>query len=493
MSSFLRAGRLGRTDDEATRFTASLEADRRMAWAVKRINEAHVVMLTDRGIIGVAQGAKILAALREVDFDHLDLKAEDIHTALEAAVIALVGPDVGGNLHLAKSRNDQVAAAIRMELRKNLLELSSTALELLGTVMGIAGENLETIIPAFTHTQPAQPTTYAHYLGSHYDILRRDLDRIQALYDRLNKSPLGSGAVAGTSFAISRKDTADLLGFDGLIENTMDAVGSRDFALETLCVLAILATNISRLAADLILWSGVAGLIDLPDEFAATSSIMPQKKNPDALELMRAKAGVAIGNLVSVLTIMKGLPSSYNLDLQEITPKLWDTIDELDSSLKLMARIIAGSRIRADSAQEMVDEFTTFTELANVLTRNHGIAFRTAHKIVASLTKALYESSLSVKDVSPQLIARIGRECAGLDIRMREDEIRGALDPKAFVASHSVTGGPSPNSVSKMIEERKDQLQRLREGIQEREDRLADAGRLLDSRVSALLSRVVDA
>jgi len=487
MSDILRRGRLGSADEEATRFTSSLEADRRIAWAVKRINEAHAVMLAETQIIDKGAAAKLLSALRRIDIGQLASDAEDIHSALEVEVARIAGAEAGGNLHLAKSRNDQVSTAIRMELRRSLLSVESKLVALMETILEVAKANLQTLIPALTHAQPAQPTTYAHYLVSHHDSLGRDLDRMRSLYGRVDSCPMGACAVCGTSFPISRERMAELLGFKGVAENTMDAVGSRDFAAEAISALALLASELSRLAADFALWSG--SVIELPDELAGASSIMPQKKNPDVLELVRAKAGVAIGNLTLALAIIKGLPSSYNLDFQEITPRLWSTLDDVEQCLTMMRKVVAGSNVRTD-CKELLDKFTTFTELANALVRDHGIPFRTAHQVVAAAVKHLTDSRLEASEVTSGLIERISRESAALQLRLRTDELKHVLDPWFFVTSHSVRGGPSPASVSRMIEQREAQLSRLRKEILNREADLAQAEKLLESSIEALLPKV---
>ena len=279
---------------------SSRKDDARLADAVLAINKAHVAMLMEQKIIQWQDGAKILSALQKQDSKKLDPNAEDVHMAVEEAVLAETGPEVGGNLHIAKSRNDQVTTAIRMALRNELLNIMQQIVDMQQSLLETASKHTETIILEYTHLQPAQPVTFAHYLLSHVDALGRDLQRLQGAYEHVNLCPLGAGALATTSFPINRKKTAELLGFNAVLENSIDAVGSRDFIVETQAALTLLAVNLSRFAEDLIIWSSAEfGTVELPDEFTSTSSIMPQKKNPEVLEVIRARASYALGRFCS--------------------------------------------------------------------------------------------------------------------------------------------------------------------------------------------------
>ena len=312
-SKMLHGGRLGNVREDVAKFTSSRKDDARLADAVLAINKAHVVMLMEQKIINWQDGAKILIALQKQDSQKLDPNAEDVHMAVEEAVLAETGPEVGGNLHIAKSRNDQVTTAIRMALRNELLIVMQQVLNMQESLLTSASKHTETIILAYTHLQPAQPVTFAHYLLSHVGALRRDLQRLQSVYERVNLCPLGAGALATTSFPINRKTTANLLGFDSVLENSIDAVGTRDFILETQSSLTLLAVNLSRLAEDLIIWSSPEfGTVELPDEFTSTSSIMPQKKNPEVLEVIRATSQLRFGRLRS----LSRCPQKFTINLQ---------------------------------------------------------------------------------------------------------------------------------------------------------------------------------
>ena len=402
----LHGGRLGNVREDVAKFTSSRKDDARLADAVLAINKAHVVMLMEQKIIQWQDGAKILSALQKQDSQKLDPNAEDVHMAVEEAVLAETGPEVGGNLHIAKSRNDQVTTAIRMALRNELLGIMQQVLDMQESLLATASKHTETVILAYTHLQPAQPVTFAHYLLSHVDGLGRDLQRLQSAYERVNLCPLGAGAFATTSFPINRKTTAELLGFDAVLENSIDAVGSRDFILETQSALTLLAVNLSRLAEDLIIWSSPEfGTVELPDEFTSTSSIMPQKKNPEVLEVIRARASYALGDFVASAAALKSLPSTYNLDFQEITPKLWASTDNLKASLNIFTQLIPNLKVSSNVEGKAAAGFVGATELANMLVRKYNVAFRTSHKIVGALVKSLIDSKQTLLDATPELLA----------------------------------------------------------------------------------------
>ena len=358
-------------------------------------------------IIAWQNGAKILAALQTQSAWKLDPNAEDIHMALEEAVLSATGPEVGGNMHVAKSRNDQTSTAIRMALRVELQNIMQLVLDLQQSFLETAAKHTETIILEYTHLQAAQPVTFAHYLLMHYDALGRDLERLQATYAHVNLSPLGAGALATTSFPIDRKITAQLLGFGDVLENSLDAVGSRDFILETQSALVLLAVNLSRLAEDLIIWSSAEfGTVELPDEFTSTSSIMPQKKNPEVLEIIRARASYALGDFVAATAAVKSLPTTYNLDFQEVTPKLWAVTDNLTASLAIFAKLIPNIKVSTDNETKAAAGFVGATELANMMVRKYNVAFRTAHKIAGAVVKALIDSKKTLLDATPELLSR---------------------------------------------------------------------------------------
>jgi argininosuccinate lyase len=366
---------------DVSKFTSSIEDDARLLNAVVAINKAHVVMLIEQKIISKQDGAALLTALEKTSDLTLDSSMEDVHMAVEEAVLKDAGSEAGGNLHIAKSRNDQVTTAIRMQLRNELLTLLRSLTHVQEHLSEVAEDNLKTVILEYTHLQPAQPVTFAHYLLSYVDALERDAQRIQSTYTRVNLCPLGAGALATTSFPINRDRTAELLGFNGLVENSLDAVGSRDFIAETLADLTLIAVNLSRLAEDLIIWSSPDfGVVELPDEFTSTSSIMPQKKNPELLEVIRARASDILGNFVAVTAAVKSLPSTYNLDFQEVTPKLWKSIDSVRASLDMLHKLMPKLNVTTDVSDKALKNFVAATELANLLVRKYNVPFRSHTK-----------------------------------------------------------------------------------------------------------------
>jgi argininosuccinate lyase len=482
----LHGGRLGNVREDVAKFTSSRKDDARLADAVLSINKAHVVMLMEQKIIQWQAGAKILSALAKQNSQRLDPNAEDVHMAVEEAVLAETGPEVGGNLHIAKSRNDQVTTAIRMALRSELLGIMQQVLEMQENLLATAGKHTQTIILAYTHLQPAQPVTFAHYLLSHVDGLGRDLQRLQSVYTRVNLCPLGAGALATTSFPINRKTTAKLLGFDMILENSIDAVGSRDFILETQSALTLLAVTLSRLAEDLIIWSSPEfGTVELPDEFTSTSSIMPQKKNPEVLEVIRARASYVLGDYVASVAALKNLPTTYNLDFQEITPKLWASTDNLHASLNVFTQLIPNLKVSSNVEGKAAAGFVGATELANMLVRKYNVAFRTSHKIIGTIVKALVDSEKTLLDATPELLAKVAQESAGIKLTVKKADIVECTNLRKLVETYKVQGGPSPAEVERAITSTSKTLTQTKTNITKLQINLAKAENNLDSTVKS--------
>ena len=489
MSKFLRGGRLGAVRKDVIKFTSSIESDKRLLKSVVKINQAHTAMMMEQKIIEWTDGAKLLQALEEAETAKLNLSLEDIHVSLEELVIKKAGAEIGGNLHIGKSRNDQVTTAIRMELRENLIHLMTSIMKLQEALIKLAKEHVETVVPGYTHLQPAQPVTFAHYLLSHVDSLERDLQRLKEAYQRVNLCPMGAGALATTSFPIKRERVADLLGFNGVLENSIDAVGSRDFILETMAHFAIMAVGVSRLAEDLIVWSSAEfGIVELPDEFSSTSSIMPQKKNPEVLEVVRARASQILGNFVTSVTMLKALPSTYNLDFQEITPRLWESLGSINSSSDMLSKLIPQLKVTKNDFDQSLHGFSTATELVNMLVRKHAVPFRTAHKIVGSLVKKLVENKLVLSDVTPKFIQEVAKTCCNLSLNVNLEDIRASINPSEFVKAHNVSGGPSPEQVKKMLKTRKQWVAKSNAGLADEKSKLNKAENLLKSLIKSYLS-----
>jgi argininosuccinate lyase len=359
-------------------------------------------------------------------------------------------------------------------------------LEMQESLLDTASKHLDTVILEYTHLQPAQLVTFAHYLLSHVQGLDRDLERLQDVYERVNLCPLGAGALATTSFPINRKRTAQLLGFNAVLENSIDAVGSRDFILETQATLTLLAVNLSRLSEDLIIWSAQEfGTIELPDDFASTSSIMPQKKNPEVLEVIRARASYTLGDFVASTAVVKSLPTVYNLDFQEITPKLWASIDNLASSLSIFAQLVPNLKVSTNVESKAAAGFVGATELANLLVRKYNVAFRTSHKIVGALVKSLIDSKQTLLDATPELLQKIAQEAAGVKLTVKKEDLGECTNPRKLIETYKVQGGSSPVEVERAIKTSKKNMAHTKSSIVKAKRSLANAGSTLNSIVES--------
>jgi argininosuccinate lyase len=454
----IRQGRLsGERSGGLMHFLASMDADRWIAEADLMVDMAHLLGLCRQGIIDEAPARELMAALLDL-YDHgipaaaFDERFEDIHAGKEACLIERVGEDVGGRLHMGRSRNDEVATCIRIRLRQELLLLLENLNDLRQTLLEVADRHADMVMPGFTHLQHAQPTTLAHYLLGYEQAFSRDAARLREAYARVDASPLGAAAFASTGFPLDREYTAGLLGFGRLATNSMDAVAARDFALEVLGDCAVCMATASRLCEELVVWStAFVGFVDLDDAYCSSSSIMPQKKNPDVAEIMRAKAGTVAGSLVAALTIMKGLPMSYNRDLQELTPHLWRGVEAARQSIPLLAGMVGSAAFDTDRmASEAGRGFSTATELADVLVRDYGLAFRTAHRIVG---RAVRHGSLDLVTLEGA-----AHEAASLSLAERgltQERIDEVLDPRHSVAVRNLPGGPAPAAVARQIEEQR--------------------------------------
>jgi argininosuccinate lyase len=409
-------------------------------------SKAHVAMLGTQGIIPaddalvIANGLDAVAAEYARDGVPEDWDREDIHMTTEARLAELIGP-VAGRLHTARSRNDQVATDFRLWVRDALGDLDAGLMGLQRALVNRAGEHAADIMPGFTHLQTAQPVTLGHHLMAYYEMLRRDRARIADTAARLNECPLGSAALAGTGFPIDREATARALGFDRPTANSLDAVSDRDFALDFLYVCSATALHLSRLAEELILWASQPfGFIRLPDSLSTGSSIMPQKKNPDAAELVRGHSGRVIGALTSLLITMKGLPLAYSKDMQDDKPPVFEAASLMALSVAAMTGMIAGAAFntaRMRAAAEL--GYATATDLADWLVRARGIPFREAHHITGSAVK-LAESRAVALDQLPL------QDLQAIDARI-DESVYAALSVDASVAARASYGGTAPDQV----------------------------------------------
>ena len=455
----IRTGRLEKEmTDEAAVYTSSLEFDRFIFDADIQCNYAHTSMLKAQGIIDEEIADKILEALDKLSdegFDALefDHSVEDVHMAVENYVTKLVGPEAGF-MHTAKSRNDQVATGIRLLLRDRITEIQIGILEFIEGILELAKEHKETVMIGYTHLQHAQPVTLAHHLMAHAQALKRDYQRLDDTYKRVNLNPLGSAAMATTSFPIDRDLTTQLLGFDDYLENSMDGVSSRDHIAETVFDLSALCTTLSKICEELVLWSTYEfGIVSMADEYSSTSSIMPQKKNPDVAEVARSKCAIVNGELVTILTILKAIPYTYNRDLQESTPHLWNACDVAYDTLKIVNHMLLTVTFNTERCLELAGaNFATATDLADIMLRERKIPFRTAHKIVGRIVNEAVAEGVNPSDIDGAYVDNVAEELGCEKLNLDDELIHNALNPIENVKIRNVPGGPSPEMVQLAID-----------------------------------------
>jgi argininosuccinate lyase len=474
----VRRGRLaGGRPAEVAAFLSSMDADRWIADADIRVDIAHLLMLDRQGIIERDASQAVMAALlgmyeNGVPDTVFDDEYEDVHAGIEATLIAQSGMDKGGRLHMGRSRNDEVATCIRVRLREELLGHLIGLTDLRAALLEQAANHTETVMPGFTHLQHAQPTTLGHYLLAYEQALSRDFERLVDAYVRVNRSPLGAAAFASTGYPIDREMTAGLLGFPELMLNTMDAVSARDFVIETAAACTILMSTLSRMAEEIILWSSAfVRFVTLDDAYCSTSSIMPQKKNPDTAEIMRGKTGAVAGAFTAALTAVKGLPMSYNRDLQDVTPSLWRAVSESGACIGIATGIIMTATFHPDRMREEAGRgFSTATELADVLVREFGLPFRAAHNIIGRAIRS-ETITLDVLEAAAQELSGISLVERGLT----EERIAEALDVDVSVRMRHAHGGPAPAAVEKAISVRDQALEEDFIWVRSEQKRLQDA------------------
>jgi argininosuccinate lyase len=464
----------GTLDDDTLKFLSSMDVDQDLLYYDIMGSEAHSMMLYDIGLLSMPELKKILKALEDIKKDPSQLKTdtfEDIHESLEAFVIKKAGMDAGGKMHTARSRNDQVILDIRMKVRDDINDICLAIIDLINSLLEKAAENKESVMPMYTHLQQAQIGTFSHYLLSYVDALFRDIERLYITYGRINQSPLGACAIGGSSINIDRSTTAVFLGFDGLIRNSVDATSSRDALIEFTSAISIFMTTLSRLAEDFILWStDEFGYLEISDEYSSTSSAMPQKKNADTLELIRAKASSVLGNLVTILSIVKALPSGYSRDLQELKPHLWKTSSTALEAVKILSRVITSIDVHKARMQESAkNSYALSIDIAEQLVVKKGMPFRLAHKLVGSLVgKAALENKGQVTMLGEQDIKEI-LEKNELDLQPTElmDLIQN-ITPQRSLELRISFGSPNPKEQDEMIVFSRRKLAGYKEGVPKR-------------------------
>jgi len=448
------------TDAFVQAFTASVNFDQRLAPYDIEGSVAHAIMLTQVGVLTqqecqqIEDGlADILTCIKKGEFDW-SIALEDVHMNIEAALTERIGM-AGKKLHTGRSRNDQVATDIRLFLRDQLGLIQSELVRLQEGLVGLAEQNAEVIMPGFTHLQVAQPVTFGHHLMAWFEMLKRDAERFADCAKRVNVMPLGSAALAGTSYPIDRLMTAEILGFSRPSANSLDGVSDRDFAIEFCAASSLLMTHLSRFSEEIVLWTSAQfNFIQLPDAFCTGSSIMPQKKNPDVPELVRGKVGRVNGHLMSLLTLMKSQPLAYNKDNQEDKEPLFDTVDTVLGSLRAFADMVPNIQPVKDSMLKAAKQgFSTATDLADYLV-GKGIPFRDAHEIVGLAVRLGTETNRDLSDLSLE-------ELQGFSQDITED-VFTVLTLEGSVAARDHIGGTAPNQVRQAVADAKTYLKTLR-------------------------------
>ncbi|MDE6539749.1 MAG: argininosuccinate lyase [Ruminococcus sp.] len=450
MADMMWAGRFSKKiDDTVNAFNSSIAFDGRMYRHDIQGSIAHATMLGDCGIIPKEDSLQIIDGLKEIlaDIDsgklELDPSTEDIHMFIEAELTKRLG-DVGKRLHTSRSRNDQVAVDIRLYLRDEIQEIYTLVKKLAVTLVEMAENHKETIMPGYTHLQRAQPVTFAHHLMAYVFMFLRDLDRLNDVSKRMNYCPLGSGALAGTTYRTNRKQTAELLGFTAPMPNSLDGVSDRDFCVELNCALSLIMTHLSRFSEEIIIWcSWEFKFIELDDAFATGSSIMPQKKNPDITELIRGKTGRVNGDLVTLLSMLKGLPLAYNKDMQEDKEAIFDAVDNVKLCVKTFIPMISTMKVLKENMRNAAARgFINATDCADYLVKK-GMPFRDAYKITGTLVAQCIEKNLTLETLPIENYKAM--------TELFDNDVYDAINLETCVRERKSEGAPSPESVTEQI------------------------------------------
>ena len=437
------------TDKLVYNFNASISFDRKFYEQDIRGSIAHVRMLEKQGILTEEEKEKIVSGLcgilEDVQNGELEISDtyEDIHSFVEAVLIERIG-DAGKKLHTGRSRNDQVALDMKLYVRDEVLQVDGILKELLKVLLHIMKENTETAMPGFTHLQKAQPITLAHHMGAYFEMFKRDRSRMHDIYERMNYCPLGSGALAGTTYPLDREYTASLLGFKGSTLNSMDSVADRDYLIEFLSALATVMMHLSRFSEEIIIWnSNEYQFVEIDDAYSTGSSIMPQKKNPDIAELVRGKTGRVYGALMSLLTTMKGIPLAYNKDMQEDKELVFDAIDTVKGCLTLFAGMLNTMKFRTEVMEESAKKgFTNATDAADYLV-NHGVTFRDAHGIVGQMVLYCLDKNIALEDMSLSELQDISP--------VFEKDIYDAISMETCINKRITIGAPGKEAMEQVI------------------------------------------
>ena len=468
----LYRSRLGNDINKITLdYVSSISDDVEIAFYDIVGSQAHAIMLYENELLTKSDIKKILQTLENLKKENFEKKSdsEDIHELIESLVIKKIGIEVGGKLQTARSRNDQVSADIRMKIRDDINILCKCLLDVIETLASLANLHQKTIIPLYTHLQQAQVGVFSHYLLSYVDALFRDLDRLYAVYGRVNESPLGAGPVGGTSLPIDRHSTAKMLGFKGLVENSIDATSTRDFVAEYVAAVSIMMTNFSKISEDFVIWStSEFSFIELPDEFTSPSSVMPQKKNPDILELTRGKTSQIIGNLMTILSTVKGLATGYGRDLQQIKSCIWSTSKISISALIVMKSLLLTVTINEKNMKKAAQSgYLNALDIAEKLVLN-GISFRQSHQIVGALVQSAFQSKKILSKLSQSEIKKSITDY-NVDSKMIFDIIKSS-SVSSSLKDRISEGSSGIKEQKRMIKDRIGKINAYRIGITRREN-----------------------
>lgn len=466
-------------DKRTLNFLSSMDTDDEILYYDILCTKVHAIMLYKIHILDRDEISQLIRELDSVLRNPQRLAREgfeDIHEALETYLIKKIGIDIGGKVQTGRSRNDQIVTDIRIKARGDAINILVHLIELVKALTAKSERNLDSIMPLYTHLQQAQIGNFAHYLLAYSDALLREIDRLLSLYDRINQSPLGAGPIGGSLLPIDRNMTAKLLGFENIISNSIDATSSRDFMIEFASNMASIMITLSRISEDFIIWSSQEfGFIEISDRHASTSSAMPQKRNPDPLELTRSKTAIAIGNLTTIMTILKSLPSGYSRDLQDTKIPLWSSVDLVLSSLAVMTNVIEHLSVKKDVMIKASNKsYAISLDIAEVLVTRYKVPFRAAHKLVG----ALVNLSVKKKDEIPfkSLTSSDIKDILSKETVITVDKVIKAIreiDSKRSVNIRHSKGAPNPTEQRRIIKQRKLLLQRYSNHVQKKKESIA--------------------
>ena len=469
-------------------YVSSINDDSEIAYYDIIGSQAHTLMLYQNNVITKNDAKKILSALDNLKNEKFDAssRAEDIHELIESLVIKKTGMASGGKMHTARSRNDQVALDIRMKIRDDINIICNCLLDTIEALVSVARNHQKTIMPLYTHLQQAQAGLFSHYLLAHADVLSRDFQRLYGTFERVNQSPLGAGPVGGTSIPIDRQSTAKMLSFDGIVENSIDATSTRDFVAEYVAMISILMTNLSKISEDFVIWStSEFSFIELADEFTSPSSVMPQKKNPDLLELTRGKTSEIIGNLTAILTTIKGLATGYGRDLQQIKSSIWSTSKISISALLILKSILLTLKVNEKQMKKVTESSNLIAlDIAEKLVQE-GIPFRVTHKISGVLVQLAYQSK---KPISKLTLEQIKKSVS--DTKVDPKIVSKIISNTTVVSSlkdRKSFGSSGYDEQKRMISDRIQKINQYRIDVIKRENKISSSIETLEKQIDEII------